>query len=67
MFVRSGKVTRRGFVVRDDEHHKASKEAKSSSHFYFVYPSKESTRSDKRDKLGIFEHLTMLVGAGFNP
>jgi len=32
-----------------------------------VYPSKESTRSDKRDKLGIFEHLTMLVGAGFNP
>jgi len=36
VFVRSGKVTRRGFVVRGDEHHKASKEAKSSSHFYFV-------------------------------
>ena len=67
VFVRSGKVTRRGFVVRGDEHHKASKEIKSSSHFYFVYPSKESTRADKRDKLGIFEHLTMLIGAGFNP
>ncbi len=60
-------MTRRSFAVRGAEHHDLSKESKASSHFYFVYPSKDSSRSDKRDKQGLFEHLTMLVGAGFNP
>jgi len=67
MFVRSGKVTRRGVVVRGDEHHKASKAAHASSHFYFVYPSKESARADKRDKQGFFEHLSQVIRAGFDP
>jgi len=41
VFIRSGKVVRRGFKSRHDEYLGASKEEKSSSHFYFMYPSKE--------------------------
>jgi len=67
VFVRSGKVTRRGFVVRGDEHLKASKGERANSHFYFVYPSDQSARSEKRDKQGVFEHLSQLIAAGFNP
>ena len=66
-FIRSGKVTRRGFSVRGDEHFKASKEAKATSDFYFLYPSTDSPRADKRDKRDVFENLSMLVGAGFDP
>ena len=67
VFIRSGKVVRRGFKSRHDEHLAASKEEKSSSHFYFMYPSKEGKRKEKRDKLGCFEHLTQIIGAGFDP
>jgi hypothetical protein len=45
----------------------ASKEEKSSSHFYFMYPSTEGNRKDKRDKLGSFEHPTQVIAAGFDP
>ena len=67
VFIRSGKVVRRGFQLRHDEHLAASKEEKSSSHFYFMYPSKEGKRKEKRDKLGCFEHLIQIIGAGFDP
>jgi len=67
VFIRSGKVVRCGFQSRHDEHLAASKEEKSSSHFYFMYPSKEGKRKEKRDKLGCFEHLTQIIGAGFDP
>ncbi|KAL7552482.1 hypothetical protein ACHAWF_015738 [Thalassiosira exigua] len=67
IFVRSGKVTRRGFVDRDSEHLKSSKESKPSSHFYFVYPSEQSDRADSRSKRGAFEHLLQLIGVGFDP
>ena len=67
VFIRSGKVVRRGFKSRHDEHLAASKEEKSSSHFYFMYPSKEGKRKEKRNKLGCFEHLTQIIGAGFDP
>ena len=66
-FVRSGKVTRRGFVVQDDEHVKGAMASSANSHFYFVYPSKHSSRADKRDKQGLFENLIQLIGAGFDP
>ena len=65
--IRSGKVTRRGFDVRHKEHLKASKEAQSSSNFYFFYPSLESTRITSVTKRGAFERLDQLVAAGFAP
>ena len=67
VFIRSGKVVRRGFQSRHEEHLAASKDEKSSSHFYFMYPSKEGKRKEKRNKLGCFEHLTQIIGAGFDP
>ena len=67
VFIRSGEVVRRGFQSRHDEHLAASKEEKSSSHFYFMYPSKEGKRKEKREKLGFFKHLTQIIGAGFDP
>ena len=67
VFIRSGKVVRHGFQSRHEEHLAASKDEKSSSHFYFMYPSKEGKRKEKRDKLGCFEHLTQIIGAGFDP
>jgi len=67
VFIRSGKVVRRGFQSRHEEHLAASKDEKSSSHFYFMYPSKEGKRKEKRDKLGCFKHLTQIIGAGFDP
>ena len=66
-FIRSGKVTRRGFNVRHKEHLKASQEAQSSSNFYFFYPSLASARSSSGTKRGAFERLDQLVAAGFAP
>jgi hypothetical protein len=41
VFVRSGKVVRQGFQARHDEHLAGCKEDKSSTHFYFLYPSRK--------------------------
>ncbi len=60
-------MARRGFQARHDEHLAASKEKKSSSHFYFRYPSREGKGKEKRDKLGCFEHLTQIIAVGFDP
>ena len=65
-FIRSGKVTRRGFSVRDSEHRKAAAVSSSSkSHFYFLYPSKQSPRSGTTGTRGSFENLVQLIAAGF--
>ncbi len=66
-FVRSGKVVRQGLKEQGEEHLTCAKEEKSSSHFYFLYPSMNGKRRDKRDKLGCFEHLTQVIAAGFDP
>jgi hypothetical protein len=63
--IRSGKVTRHGFDVHHKEHLKASKEAQSTSNFYFFYPSLESTRITSVMKRGAFERLNQLVAEGF--
>ncbi len=65
VFVRNGKVVRQGFQARHNKHFAASKEEKSSNHFYFIYPSTEGKRKDKRDKLRCFEHLTQVLVASF--
>jgi hypothetical protein len=67
VFVRSGKVVRSGFLVRYSKHLAESKKDKSSSHFYFMYPSRHGNRNDKQDKLGCFEHLIQVIAAGFDP
>ncbi len=67
IFIRSGKVVRHSFQSRHDEHLAASKEDKSPSHFYFMYPSKEGKRKDKHDKLGCFKDLTQIIWARFDP
>ena len=46
VFIRSGKVVRHGFQSRHEEHLAASKDEKSSSHFYFMYPLKEGKRKE---------------------
>ena len=66
-FIRSGKVVRRGFVVRHDEHYKSSQQDDPKLNFYLMYPSKDGKRSGRRGKLGYFEHLRQLVAAGFDP
>ncbi len=67
VFVRSGKVIRRGFQARHGKHLVVSKEKKLSTHFYFMYPLTKGKRQDKRDKLGCFKHLTQVIAAGFDP
>jgi hypothetical protein len=66
-WIRSGKVVRRGFVVRHDEHYKSSQQDDPKLNFYLMYPSKDGKRSGRRGKLGYFEHLRQLVAAGFDP
>jgi hypothetical protein len=66
-FVRSGKVTGRGFLVRHDEHEKKSRERNASSNFYFLYPSREILSQITRRKQGVFQSLVQYIAAGFNP
>ena len=65
VFIRSGKVTNRGFRVRNDEHRLAAKNLTAKSRFYAMYPSKLSERAGVRGTRGIFENLIQVVGAGF--
>lgn len=65
-FVRSGKKTRGGgFAARGKEHKDGAKAAKSSSNFYFKYPSETSARKSQSNKQGLFENLSFVVAAGF--
>ena len=67
VFVRSGKVAGRGYVVRGDEHLKGAKESIPTSPFYRRYPSKLSERAAKCVRKGHFENLLQVVAAGFDP
>jgi hypothetical protein len=55
------------FEARHCKHLATSKEEKSSTHFYFMYPLTKGKRRDRRDKLGCFKHLTQVIAAGFDP
>jgi hypothetical protein len=61
------KNTGQSSIHLNDEHFAGCKEEKSSTHFYFMYPSNQGKRQAKRDKLGCFEHLTQVIAAGFDP
>ena len=70
VFIRSGKVSGRGFLARHLEHKKAAREGVSSN-FYRRYPSKELVHTipntTNRCCRGFFENLTMYVGLSINP
>ena len=66
-FIHSGKVTGHGFQVRNQEHAKCASATKSTSNFYFLYPSRTTQRSEKRDKQGVFESRIPVIAAGFEP
>ena len=65
-FIRSGKVTGRGFSVRIAEHERCARANKSTSTFYSLYPSQTTKRSEKRFLRGVFESLSPVIAAGFD-
>jgi hypothetical protein len=64
-FIRSGKVSGRGFKDRGDEHEKESKKLNASSNFYFLYPSQTLQLCNRRTQ-GSFESLIMYIAAGYD-
>mmetsp|Transcript_21923 Transcript_21923/g.46278 ORF Transcript_21923/g.46278 Transcript_21923/m.46278 type:complete len:276 (+) Transcript_21923:393-1220(+) len=67
-FVRAGKKTGEGgFAKRGQEHLAEAKKSKAGSDFYFMYPSRGSTRAAKRGTRGLFENLSHVIAAGFDP
>lgn len=66
-FIRSGKVTRRGFIARGKEHFEGAKKVTASLHFYDMYPSSTCTRALNWGTKGTFESLQQVIGAGWVP
>ena len=69
-YIRSVKVTGRGFKVRHDEHQRkvrANRLLSDGSRFYSRYPSVNSSRCNSKFRKGHFENLQQLVACGFNP
>jgi hypothetical protein len=66
IIIRSGKVVQQGFVELHKEQMAKSKNDKSETDIYLLYPSKHGSRSKKWDVLGCFENLTQVVAAGFD-
>ena len=63
-WIRSGKVTRRGFAVRHSEHAKKAACRRTTSSFYSRYPTKSNQFSTCRK--GYFENLLQYVAVGFS-
>ena len=66
-WIRSGKVTGRGFDVRHKEHYQKSKCNIPQPKFNSHYSSKESKQSESRLRKGLFEGLVPFIACGFNP
>ena len=64
-WIRSGKVTGRGFTIRQAEHLKKAKAKSATSRFYLRYPTKCSARSASTSRKGYFDNLTQYVALGF--
>jgi hypothetical protein len=66
-FIRSGKVSAKGFGERHREHlREARKEAIPESKFYLSYPTRENVRAKSTSTRGVFEQLTLYIAAGFD-
>ena len=66
-WIRSGKVTGRGFDVRHKEHQKKAKCHNHQSKFYSRYPSLESKLLKSCSRKGAFEGLVRFIACRFNP
>jgi hypothetical protein len=65
-FIRSGKVSTKGFGMRHEEHRKkAADESATENTFYMSYPTKNNVRAKSHLTRGEFESLTLYVAAGF--
>ena len=53
--------------VRNGEHFHGAKAEQASSHFYRLYPSKQTDQASTRGKQGLFENLEMMLGAAYDP
>ena len=64
-WIRSGKVTGRGFSIRHREHQKRAASKRTVSRFYLRYPSKTSARKKSSRRKGHFENLRQYIALGF--
>lgn len=60
-------MTGRGVGTRLTEHKSCAKANHASSNFYGLYPSVDSSRSERLGKKGCFEDLLPVFAAGFDP
>ena len=65
-WVRSGKVTGRGFSVRHAEHEKKAAAKRTASRFYLCYPTSTCARNKSASRKGYFDNLQQFVAVGFN-
>ena len=65
-WIRSGKVTGRGFSVRHSEHAKKAAAKKTTSLFYNSYPTSTSARNKSVGRKGYFDNLSQFVAIGFD-
>ena len=56
-WIRSGKVTGRGFTLRHNKHEKLAHCKRLSSKFYIRYPTKTSIRKNSSSRIGYFDNL----------
>ena len=64
-WIRSGKVTGRGFDVRNIEHWKCALGMYAMQSFYLRYPAKASVRATSSTRNGYFDNLCQYVALGF--
>ena len=64
-WIRSGKVTGRGFDVRNIEHWKCALARFATASFYLRYPAKASVRASTSSRNGYFDNLSQYVALGF--
>jgi len=64
-WIRSGKVTGRGFDVRNIEHWKCALAYYATASFYLRYPAKASVRASSSSRNGYFDNLCQYVALGF--
>ena len=66
-FIRSGKVSAKGFRDRHEEHKKAAaKHAHTDNKFYTLYPTRDNPRSKSKITKGAFESLVQFEAAAFD-
>ena len=65
-WIRSGKVTGRGFTLCYNEHEKLAHCKRASSKFYIRYPTKTSVRKIGSSRMCYFDNLKIFFAIGFD-